>query len=176
MAYNYETDPLLAPHLSALVTGLKQRGRFDKIDNPIEQPSDADLENALKDSLSYLNRMPPESSYGWDTVVSGDPRLLPIVYKVAQKLTLEMLVHDWTHNGYDIRLEEFDLPSKLGEYQALVGQLDAEIERDFAEFKKSEQLAARGRSTSGAGSTNALAFRSSYTYRSGRGGWPGFRW
>ena len=98
------------------------------------------------DSLSYYNRVAPRSYIGWDDVIFGDPLLLPLIYKIAQKLVLETLVHDWTHNGFPVRLDEFEVESKLSDYQTLVGQLDSEISRDLENFKPSQQLAVRGRS------------------------------
>lgn len=163
---NYVTDPDLEPHLPALISEVKQRGRLDELDNLITPPTDAQIANAIKDSLHKINITPPESSIGWGQVIYGDKRLLPIIYKQALKNIIEMLVIDWTGNGDTIRLEEFEIASKLSEYQSLMGQLDAEIERDLTPFKQSMQLAVRGRST-GASSTNILIGR--YSFTSGRG-------
>ena len=169
---NYVTDPDLEPHLDALVEQVKERARFSELDNLITPPSDKEIANAIKDSLHKINIVPPESSFGWNDVLFGDKRLLPIIYKQSIKNVLEVLVADWTGNGDNIRIEEFEIASKLSDYQALLGQLDAEIERDLTPFKQSQQLGIRGQSA-GATSLNPLVGR--YTFLSGTGGFWG-RW
>ena len=171
---SYAVDPALAPHLDYLVEGVKQRGRFKNMDNMIEALKDEDVKNAIQDSIGYLNRMPPESSYSWGDMIYGDTRFLTMLYKVAIKLCMETLIADWTHHGYDARLEEFELPSRLPEYQALVGQLDAEIERDWSAFKKSQQLGAYGFSA-GTSSGSVLTSRSFYGRLFGGATTKGFR-
>lgn len=163
---NYETDPQLADHLDALIEEVKKRGRLDEVDNLLTTPTNEQIANAIKDSINKINTTPPESSFGWQEVIFGDKRLLPIIYKQSIRNVIEMLVLDWTSNGDNVRLEEFELSNKLQDYQAMLGQLDAEIERDLGPFKASMSLIARGKST-GRESPNILIGR--YPYRSGRG-------
>lgn len=166
---NYEVDPALEPHLDNLVKQVKIRGRMFGIDNLITPPKDDEIKLAIQDSLSVFNRVPPESSYGWDTAIYGDQRFLPMIYKISVKLVLDMLVRDWTHNGYDINLEEFSVQNKLSEYQALVGQMEAELDKELGEFKVSLQKIAIGVST---GSTSpSLLVRSSRSWSYSGGIW-----
>lgn len=120
------------------------RTRFHMVENMLERPTDDEIDCALFDALDDINSAAPTTNFTIDKICEmTDKRWKRMLIFGGAKNTVGMLVADWTANGFDAQIEEFNVPSKLSDYSSLWTELTNQFNDMLDKLKKSTQKFAK---------------------------------
>lgn len=145
--------------LDRLVKEIDKRTRFDQMNNLIDLPSKEEKIAALLDTISDINVAPPRTSYKLDNMWEAtDPRLERLVVQGASVLVLDTLIYDWTANGVDASIDEFDLPSRLADFKDLMSTIMEQFEKNLGRLKITNTRVLKGRNYQSSGGYNRTSY------------------
>ena len=129
----------------AIKDAVYKRYRFNEVDNMLTAPASLEVEAAIADAVQDINSFPPETTYTFDWIYEGaDPRWRRMLYMGSAKNICELLLTDWTANGFEAQIDDLNVTSKLADYQALYDILDGQWNKKMEGLKGTSQKCIRG--------------------------------
>lgn len=126
---------------AAAIAEIQARFRFDDAQTLITVPTELEKKVAIMDALAELNSFPPETSYTLDVLggPNADPHLQSLVYLGTAKNILQMLLVDWTQNGFSMNVDEFNVEDRLPRYDSLYNLINGQFNDRIEKFKIATQ-------------------------------------
>nr|DAX81727.1 MAG TPA: hypothetical protein [Bacteriophage sp.] len=123
--------------INDLIKEVKLRARFDNIDDIVDLPSDDEIKAAIYDTLDDINSLEPETYLKLDTVLTiDDTRWRRLLVLGTAANTVQTLVFDWTHNGFEADLNNgVNVTNRLSDYQTLLQSLKNEFDQRLEKLK-----------------------------------------
>jgi len=131
MADTSEYD-LLIGKITKTVTGL---ARFDEADTMIKNPTPAEYEMAILSGVEDINLFKPMTQYSVESMYAKGSRWQRVLYLATEINIYRLIVKDWVANGMDVDLGDLSLPSKLGDYQGLLSDLESKFQETMEAMK-----------------------------------------
>lgn len=131
MADTSEYD-LLIGKITKTVTGM---ARFDEADTMIKNPTPAEYERAILDGVEDINLYKPMTQYSVESMYAKGSRWQRVIYLATEINIYKVLVKDWVANGMDVDLGDLSLPSKLGDYQGILADLEGKFQETLEAMK-----------------------------------------
>lgn len=124
-----------------LIQEVKLKARFDNIDDIVDLPSDDEIKAALFDTLDDINSLEPETNFLMrDILEMDDTRWKRVLTLGAAANTVQTLVFDWTHNGFEADLNNgVNVTNRLSDYQSLLQSLKDEFDQRLEKLKAASQ-------------------------------------
>ena len=154
-----------------LIKEVKLKARFDNIDDIVDLPSDEEIKAALFDTLDDINSLEPETNFLMkDILEMDDTRWKRVLTLGTAANTVQTLVFDWTHNGFEADLNNgVNVTNRLSDYQSLLQSLKDEFDQRLEKLKTASQRFSSVRHfATTASSTNGLSISYSKRYYSVR--------
>lgn len=123
----------------AVMAEVDARFRFKLVDNLLRPPTTMEKQVAIFDALAEINSYPPETLYKLENVISsdGDPRVKSLLYLGTARNVCRTLLMDWTANGFNLQVEEFNVEDRRDRYEQLMSTLTQQFESQLQQYKTS---------------------------------------
>lgn len=153
---------------------LMRRFRFNKYDNMVDAPTHRlEAEDALYDCLEDINSfIQPHTSWDLLHFVKKGRRYRRLLLLGAAKNLLLMLTSEWTANGVDVVIEDFQVDNKTGDIKDLYNELKDLFTEQLQQMKEYDRLTVKystfttGKRRTGVG-YNSVVARTTRIIRSG---------
>ncbi|HEC63792.1 MAG TPA: hypothetical protein ENI23_00695 [bacterium] len=146
--------------IACLVSEMDTKYRLICIETVLDRPPDEDEKSAaLFDALQDINSAPPQTFFSMENIagsvesnvwsIPSDTRWLRLLLLGAARSMAQTLIWDWTANGFIANIDDFEIESKLSDFQALESQLSERFNEILEKLKETSQKFVKGVPDSG---------------------------
>ena len=148
--------------IGKITKAVEEMARFDKADTMITNPSPLEYERAILDGVEDINLFKPNTSYTLEQIYNKGSRWIRVLYLATEINIYRLLVKDWVANGMDVDLGDLSLPSKLGDYQSLLSDLESKFQETLTAMKSGGPLTRSSAFSTGKSNANGYLGSSAY--------------
>lgn len=139
VVYYYLTDEYTL-YLNDLIAAVVRQGRFDRLDTMICPINRDEIIDAIYNALDDINTYPPQTFFSLQDVMSQkDTRWKRILILRATANCIDNLLYQWTADGIDVVLGEFQVQDKTSAYQTLFDTMQTKFDDLLTKLKTASQ-------------------------------------
>jgi hypothetical protein len=144
----------VSAYLGKLLEEVKRLGRFKTLDTMVDSVTDDEITDAVFNAIDDVNGFPPETGFSLEQISEmTDTRWKRCVVLRAAANCIDNLLFQWTADGIDVTVGEFQVTNKTSDYSSLRDALNEKYDVLIEKLKAATQnfSSARGYNLSNSG-------------------------